>query len=108
MNFHFCTTSKIILLDRFEQVQVPSFSSLFIVLFLYTTLMTSCSTFTYNSSFGTFGDLDLYSNVSANQSTPLVVYIHGGAWRTEDKQDHKQLALDFVEQGFTVAVTNYR
>jgi acetyl esterase/lipase len=70
--------------------------------------MTSCSTFTYNSSFGIFGDLDLYSSTSADQSTPLVVYIHGGAWRSEDKHDHRQLALNFVDQGFTVAVTNYR
>ncbi|KAI8093133.1 Alpha/Beta hydrolase protein [Halteromyces radiatus] len=70
--------------------------------------MTSSLTFSFNPSFENYGQLDLYSSPQANTKTPLLVFIHGGAWRSEDKQDHRQLALDFVNQGFTVAVTNYR
>ncbi|KAI8342727.1 Alpha/Beta hydrolase protein [Chlamydoabsidia padenii] len=70
--------------------------------------MVDCTTITFNSDFGNYGKLDLYSTASATTSTPLMVFIHGGAWRTEDKKDHEQLALNFVKQGFTVAVTNYR
>ncbi|CAO3609963.1 unnamed protein product [Cunninghamella blakesleeana] len=62
----------------------------------------------FNTSYDNFGGLDLYTPQTANETTPLVVFIHGGAWRTEDKKDHKQLAMDLAKQGFTVAVTNYR
>jgi acetyl esterase/lipase len=70
--------------------------------------MVDCTTLTFNSDFGDYGKLDLYSSSSATTLTPLVVFIHGGAWRTEDKRDHENVALGFVKQGFTVAVTNYR
>ncbi|KAG1047360.1 hypothetical protein G6F46_009754 [Rhizopus delemar] len=38
--------------------------------------------------------LDLYTSPKANENTPLVIFIHGGAWRTEDKSDYKTLAMD--------------
>ncbi|KAG7092344.1 hypothetical protein E1B28_008705 [Marasmius oreades] len=40
---------------------------------------------------------------------PLLCFVHGGAWRSEDKKDHASLAQKLVEAtGCPVAVPNYR
>ncbi|OBZ75338.1 putative isoprenylcysteine alpha-carbonyl methylesterase ICME [Grifola frondosa] len=40
---------------------------------------------------------------------PLIVFIHGGAWRSEDKSDHAALARRLAAlSAFPVAVPNYR
>lgn len=51
--------------------------------------------------------LDLYvpDNVI---SGPLLVYVHGGAWRTGDKSDFKFIAERFMQKGFAIAIVNYR
>lgn len=38
---------------------------------------------------------------------PVVVFIHGGYWRSLDKSDHSFLAPAFVEQGACVVMPNY-
>ncbi|CAO3616483.1 unnamed protein product [Mucor fragilis] len=52
--------------------------------------------------------IDLYFPVQASKSSPLIVFIHGGAWRTEDKADYKQLCTGFSELGYACASVNYR
>ncbi|KAI8988710.1 Alpha/Beta hydrolase protein [Pilobolus umbonatus] len=42
------------------------------------------------------------------QYSSLIVFIHGGAWRSEDKGDYRQLCTDFAEKGFPVVSVNYR
>jgi arylformamidase len=43
-----------------------------------------------------------------NQSnTPVVVFIHGGYWRSMDKSDFSYLAEGLVDRGALVAVVNY-
>jgi acetyl esterase/lipase len=49
--------------------------------------------------------LDLYAPASAN-SKPLVVWIHGGAWRGGSKNDCPLKSL--AERGFAVASVDYR
>jgi len=49
--------------------------------------------------------LDLYPAAKAN--APLLVFIHGGYWRSLDKQDFSFLAPAFVHAGVTVAMPNY-
>lgn len=49
--------------------------------------------------------LDLYPAATAN--TPLLVFIHGGYWRSLDKQDFSFLAPAFVRAGVAVAMPNY-
>ncbi|KZV64351.1 alpha/beta-hydrolase [Peniophora sp. CONT] len=40
---------------------------------------------------------------------PLICFVHGGAWRSEDKAEHGELARSLVKAtGFAVAVPNYR
>jgi acetyl esterase/lipase len=52
--------------------------------------------------------LDLYLSKESTSETPLIVFIHGGAWRSEDKSDYKDLATGFTDLGFSVASVNYR
>lgn len=55
-----------------------------------------------------FRSIDLYVSPKSTSESPLVVLIHGGAWRTEDKSDYRDLALDMSELGFSTASVNYR
>ncbi|KAI8638754.1 Alpha/Beta hydrolase protein [Parasitella parasitica] len=52
--------------------------------------------------------IDLYLPAQANEDSPLIVFIHGGAWRTEDKADYQQLCTGFSELGYACASINYR
>ncbi|KAG6878694.1 hypothetical protein C0993_011509 [Termitomyces sp. T159_Od127] len=55
--------------------------------------------------------LDLYLPPDAGPADPrpLLVFVHGGAWRSEDKRDHRKLARDLAAATrLPVAVLNYR
>ena len=41
------------------------------------------------------------------KNAPVVVFIHGGYWRSLDKSDHSFVAPAFTKQGVCVAVVNY-
>lgn len=49
--------------------------------------------------------LDLFP--AAKRNAPLLVFIHGGYWRSLDKQDFSFLAPAFVDAGVAVAMPNY-
>jgi arylformamidase len=49
--------------------------------------------------------LDFYP--AATPGAPLLVFIHGGYWRSLDKQDFSFLAPAFVNAGVAVAMPNY-
>lgn len=49
--------------------------------------------------------LDLFPAAAPN--APLLVFIHGGYWRSLDKQDFSFLAPAFVRAGVAVAMPNY-
>ncbi|THH15157.1 hypothetical protein EW146_g5278 [Bondarzewia mesenterica] len=59
-----------------------------------------------------FHEFDLYIprlSVASDQQPPLVCFIHGGAWRSEDKAEHSALARSVsTYTGCPVAVPNYR
>ena len=44
---------------------------------------------------------------ASQASAPVLVYIHGGYWRSLDKADHSFIAPAFVAAGATVVVPNY-
>jgi acetyl esterase/lipase len=50
---------------------------------------------------------DLYLPDGANKRPPLIVWIHGGAWR-EGNKDHPIYLRRFLKEGFAVASINYR
>jgi arylformamidase len=39
---------------------------------------------------------------------PVVVFIHGGAWRMGDKKNHRDIGLFFAEKGYVTVNINYR
>ena len=51
--------------------------------------------------------LDIFPSDNAPETAPVVVFIHGGYWRSLDKADHSFLAPTFTSQGTHVVVPNY-
>ena len=51
--------------------------------------------------------LDIFPSDNAPETAPVVVFIHGGYWRSLDKADHSFLAPTFTTQGAHVVVPNY-
>ena len=50
--------------------------------------------------------LDLYLPAQTNPPLPLIIWVHGGAWRAGSKDNCP--AVRFVAQGYAVASVNYR
>ena len=44
---------------------------------------------------------------AARKNAPVLVFIHGGYWRSLDKSDHSFIAEPFTEQGACVVIPNY-
>ncbi|KAI0818549.1 Alpha/Beta hydrolase protein [Irpex lacteus] len=63
---------------------------------------------------GKFDKFDLYvperpSSSNTSKLPPLLVFVHGGAWRSYDKSDHAPLARRLASlTSFPIAVPNYR
>ncbi|KAJ3786822.1 Alpha/Beta hydrolase protein [Lentinula aff. detonsa] len=57
-----------------------------------------------------FREFDLYYQKSSDLALlPLICFVHGGAWRSEDKLDHSNLARNLVSATtIPVIVPNYR
>lgn len=53
-------------------------------------------------------DLDVYRPVERDGPRPLVLYVHGGAFRSLSKDTHWIMGLAFARRGFVVANVNYR
>lgn len=49
--------------------------------------------------------LDVYR--AAREGAPVMVFIHGGYWRSLDKKDHAFVAPPFTREGVCVVVPNY-
>ncbi len=56
---------------------------------------------------GSTETLDLFHPAKPRTDGAVLVFIHGGYWRSLDKADHSFVAEPFVDTGFTVAVPNY-
>lgn len=51
--------------------------------------------------------LDVFMPSSTVNAAPVLVFIHGGYWRSLDKRDHSFVAPPFVAHGAVVIVINY-
>jgi arylformamidase len=51
--------------------------------------------------------LDIFPSDKAKGLAPVVVFIHGGYWRSLDKADHSFIAPTFTAKGAHVVVPNY-
>jgi acetyl esterase/lipase len=52
--------------------------------------------------------LDIYRKKDTNKPAPLLVFIHGGGWRTGKRQDYLVYLLDFAKRGYVTATVSYR
>lgn len=61
--------------------------------------------------YGTVGDrelvLDLYWYPNSEQDMPLIIWVHGGAWRRGSK-DNPRAALHMLKEGYALASVGYR
>ena len=55
---------------------------------------------------GPMETLDVFP-AKVKKGAPVVVFIHGGYWRSLDKSDHSFIAPAFVNQGACVVIPNY-
>lgn len=56
---------------------------------------------------GTAERLDLFPVVSARQPSPLFIFIHGGYWRSQTKEDAALVVKPFTDAGVAVATLEY-
>jgi arylformamidase len=52
--------------------------------------------------------LDYFPAAAGAERAPLLLFIHGGYWRSLDKSDFSHVAASFVAAGINVALINYR
>lgn len=52
--------------------------------------------------------LDIYTPASAASSRPVMLFIHGGAWRIGDKSQVQEKPRVFIDRGFVFVSMNYR
>ncbi len=62
----------------------------------------------YKNANGKSLQLDIYRQKELNEKAPLLVFIHGGGWRSGKRQDYLVYLLDYVEKGFVTATVSYR
>lgn len=43
-----------------------------------------------------------------DKKRPVIFFVHGGGWTTEDKNNTRFYALDWINRGYTVVSVNYR
>lgn len=52
--------------------------------------------------------LDLYKPVNLKNPAPLLVFIHGGSWKSGKRSDYLVYLIDFAKRGFVTATVSYR
>ncbi len=61
----------------------------------------------YTQSADALRSLDIYAPEDC-ESCPVVAFVHGGAWKTGDKSNHRAKGIFFAEKGFVFVSINYR
>lgn len=51
--------------------------------------------------------LDIFPTKKSNKLAPLLIYIHGGYWRSQTKEDAALMAKAYTDEGVAVAVLEY-
>ncbi len=52
--------------------------------------------------------LDLYKPANLNDPAPLLVFIHGGGWKSGNRSDYLVYLVDFAKRGYVTATVSYR
>jgi arylformamidase len=51
--------------------------------------------------------LDIFTAMSAEKASPVHVFVHGGYWRAQDKENFAFVATELAPRGITSVVINY-
>ena len=62
----------------------------------------------YKTIDSTILKLDIYHSKTITQNTPLIVFVHGGAWKKGKKQDYLRYLVDYARKGYVTATVQYR
>lgn len=52
--------------------------------------------------------LDLYKLKKLSEPGPVMIFIHGGAWRTGKRSDYLPYLIDYAKKGYITATVSYR
>lgn len=52
--------------------------------------------------------LDIYKSKNIKKPAPLLVFIHGGGWRSGNRSDYLIYLVDFAKRGYITATVSYR
>jgi acetyl esterase/lipase len=52
--------------------------------------------------------MDLFQPTEPNGDDSIIVFVHGGAWRSGTKEQYRFVGQSLAEAGFTVLIPNYR
>jgi acetyl esterase/lipase len=52
--------------------------------------------------------LDMYKHKDLKGPAPILIFIHGGAWRTGKRTDYLPYLIDFANKGYITATLSYR
>ena len=52
--------------------------------------------------------LDIYYSTGISKPEPLLIFIHGGAWKKGNKHDYLRYLVDFAHKGYVTATIQYR
>jgi len=63
---------------------------------------------TYKTIENTDLKLDIYHLKNISKPTPLIIFIHGGAWKKGDKHDYWPYLIPYAEKGYITATIQYR
>ncbi|MCB0688428.1 MAG: hypothetical protein KDC53_17940, partial [Saprospiraceae bacterium] len=50
--------------------------------------------------------LDIYHLDTLQKAAPLLIFIHGGAWRKGNRDDYRRYLVDYAEKGFVTATVS--
>ncbi len=52
--------------------------------------------------------IDIYHKKNISKPTPLIIFIHGGAWKKGDKHDYWPYLISYAKKGYITATIQYR
>jgi acetyl esterase/lipase len=91
------------------RAKLPLPLTLFLLLIVPNMLLAQSASEYKDISYASVDDMDLVLDIyvpSNVDAPPLVIYVHGGAWRFGTKEDG--VPMEFVEAGFAVASLDFR
>lgn len=52
--------------------------------------------------------LDIYKLKNLNEPAPVMIFIHGGSWRSGKRSDYLPYLIDYAKKGYVTATISYR